>query len=541
MAGHAGGAVQPAPRPPGPVRLLGREGQTRRTRDGLLAPPLARTWSPTSRPTWCAPGADARPPRTVASRVRSRRVDVAVLVPTRVTAEHVRDALAAAGCRRCSPARPASSARRRRADWVTLLQGLDQPRQAMVRRAALTAWSAGRPGLAAGRRAARGRPLGDVPCAGPGAGRPRRGGPVRAVGTDTDLAARVLGRTDGERVLTDLRHVGQVLHAAMTAPARPSAACSAGCARRRRAPSPTTHRGRGRLDTDAAAVQIPTVHRSKGLEFPVVYLPVAWDLFGAEPRARRLPAAARPHRHARCSTSAAGGRGRVRALPPSAPTRPGEDLRLLYVGTDPGLVAGGDLVGPPAQHAASPLHRLLGRRPGAATRSRATGPCGPTQARCASAPTARRRPRAGGRASDERQPAAHRAVGRQGGDGSRWPRAGSGGRWTTAWRRTSYSGLTAPRTERLGRRGHQRARAGEEDDECRRSPTPGLLPPPTPDAVAAATPGARAACRRWRDLERRRTSAPRCTPCSRCVDPGRRPAGRSPSPPPPRRCPPAAR
>ena len=34
-----------------------------------------------------------------------------------------------------------------------------------------------------------------------------------------------------------------------------------------------------RLDSDADAVQVVTIHRSKGLEFPVVYVPFAWDQF----------------------------------------------------------------------------------------------------------------------------------------------------------------------------------------------------------------------------------------------------------------------
>ncbi len=32
-----------------------------------------------------------------------------------------------------------------------------------------------------------------------------------------------------------------------------------------------------RLESDADAVQVITIHRSKGLEFPVVFCPFMWD------------------------------------------------------------------------------------------------------------------------------------------------------------------------------------------------------------------------------------------------------------------------
>jgi exodeoxyribonuclease V beta subunit len=102
---------------------------------------------------------------------------------------------------------------------------------------------------------------------------------ARAIMAD-GLPRRVLVDAAGERDLTDLTHLAQLLHAQGSLGQLGPPALRAWLARRIDAYELETTDADGRsrrLDSDAEAVQVLTIHGAKGLEFPIVYCPYLWD------------------------------------------------------------------------------------------------------------------------------------------------------------------------------------------------------------------------------------------------------------------------
>ena len=155
---------------------------------------------------------------------------------------------------------------------------------------------------------------------------------LEAITVGEDLAARVLAVGDGERRLTDLRHLAQLLHRAASTE-RLGVTALRGWLAERVADADRDdgeeERAR-RLESDAEAVQVLTIHRSKGLEFPVVYCPFLWDptwIRSKEPVAFHDPATGYKH------TVDVGLEGRTfkRHSDQYLLEQRGEDLRLAYV------------------------------------------------------------------------------------------------------------------------------------------------------------------------------------------------------------------
>ncbi|HWM23543.1 MAG TPA: exodeoxyribonuclease V subunit beta [Chthoniobacterales bacterium] len=90
------------------------------------------------------------------------------------------------------------------------------------------------------------------------------------------VRARLVNLPAGERRLTNFLHLAELLHEAeSTLSLAPDAVCS-WLREQRESEKVSEDRFQLRLESDDDAVQIVTIHKSKGLEYPIVFCPFLW-------------------------------------------------------------------------------------------------------------------------------------------------------------------------------------------------------------------------------------------------------------------------
>ncbi|GAA1646382.1 exodeoxyribonuclease V subunit beta [Kribbella alba] len=202
-----------------------------------------------------------------------RAGDVAVIVETHKDARVCREELARAGIPAVYSGDLDIFASQAAQDWLCLLEAFEQPHRSGLVRAAATTMFFGE--TAASLRAG-GEGLTD-----------RTGQTLRAwadrlrtsgvaavfeAAQAHGMTQRVLGWRGGERDMTDLAHLAELLHETAHREGFGLPALLDWLREECHGSGRTAERTR-RLDSDAAAVQIMTVWVSKGLQYPVVYLP----------------------------------------------------------------------------------------------------------------------------------------------------------------------------------------------------------------------------------------------------------------------------
>ncbi len=203
-----------------------------------------------------------------------RPSDIAVLVRSNERGQELATALAASGVPATFNGSNSVLATGAADDWVALLRALDKPRRPYLRRAFLTDFigatvtdlaQMGEDQLAelTQRIHLWARVL------------DRHGVPAlfAAFDADTNFRARLLARPDGERLVTDHRHLAELLHHQASRGRSARARDLATWLVAEREGSATGADSTRRRDTDADAVQVMTIHRAKGLQWPVVLLP----------------------------------------------------------------------------------------------------------------------------------------------------------------------------------------------------------------------------------------------------------------------------
>jgi exodeoxyribonuclease V beta subunit len=202
--------------------------------------------------------------------------DIAVIVERHQDAHRCRESLAAVGIPAVSTGGDVFETEAAK-DWLCLLEALDQPHRDGLVRAATATMFFGETAetLAQGGDALTER-VADTLRSWADHARERGMAAVFEAAQQAGMGRRVLGWEGGDRHMTDLAHIAELLQdtahrqhyglPALRDWLRLQCAHDSDAEERRR-----------RLDNDAKAVQIMTYWGSKGLQFPIVYLPFAFN------------------------------------------------------------------------------------------------------------------------------------------------------------------------------------------------------------------------------------------------------------------------
>jgi exodeoxyribonuclease V beta subunit len=261
--------------------------------------------------------------------------DIAVLVRTNRNAARVRDALEAVAVPAVINGAGSVFGTEPAREWLRLLEAIERPAYPpRARSAALTtflgwtpeqvahadddAWEAIHQRLHHWARVLRAKGVASL---------------IEAITLEEGLPARVLRMADGERWLTDLRHIAELLHGAATSESMGAAALTAWLRQRvlEAARDNNDEERSRRLESDAEAVQVLTVHRSKGLEFPVVYYPDLWEPSPTPRDDRRSPVTYHDAAGTRTIDVGLEGPQWSAHVKQTIEEQRGEDLRLAYV------------------------------------------------------------------------------------------------------------------------------------------------------------------------------------------------------------------
>jgi len=94
---------------------------------------------------------------------------------------------------------------------------------------------------------------------------------------EQQVLPRLMAFPDGERRCTNILHLAEVLHQAALEKSLGMTGLVKWLAEQRDPNTPRLEQHQLRLETDERAVKLVTIHKSKGLEYPIVFCPFTWD------------------------------------------------------------------------------------------------------------------------------------------------------------------------------------------------------------------------------------------------------------------------